>query len=96
MVHLFKIQKSGKSATRKLPLLPRFGFFLDIAGRQISFRQVPVTETIVNLLERGPSLLNFNAIVKEQLQEIKFPFGQQRQTVDVTARTVARKSKHQK
>jgi hypothetical protein len=43
--------KSPKSATRKLPLLPRFGFFIDIGGRQLSYRKVPLLETLANMIE---------------------------------------------
>lgn len=93
MIYLFRVEKSQKSNTRKVPFLPRFGVVVDIAGRRLSFRQAPFTETIVNLIERGPTLSNLQNIVSEQLNEIKFPFRKKRKTVNVQARTVSRKSK---
>jgi hypothetical protein len=92
MIHLFKVEAAPKSTTRKAPLLPRFGFVVDIAGKRVSFRQVPITETILNLLERGPSLKNLKKIAQEQIYEVTFPFRKKGQTVNVKARTVARKT----
>jgi hypothetical protein len=93
MIHLFKVEKVTKSTTRKFPFLPRFGVVVDVAGKRISFRQVPILETMLNLLERGPSLSNLQNIVSEQIQEVKFPHKRQRKTVNVKAKTVSRKSK---
>lgn len=93
MIHLFKVENLKKSKTRKLPFLPRFGFVFEVAGKRVSFRQVPLTETVANLFERGPSLSNLKNIISEQLQEICFPARKQRKTVNVEAKTISRKSK---
>lgn len=93
MIHLFRIEPAPKSETRKAPLLPRFGFVVDVAGKRISFRQAPITETIINLLERGPTLSNLKKIASEQIYEIKFPFRKKSLTVDVKAKTISRRSK---
>ena len=94
MIHLFKVEKSKKSQTRKFKYLPRFGFVVDVGGKSISFRQVPLLETVINLVERGPSLTNLQNIVNEQLQEVTFPSRKKRKTVNVKAKTVSRKSKN--
>lgn len=93
MINLFRVDKSGKSRTRKIPLLPRFGLVVDVAGRRISFRHAPLIETMVNLVERGPTLSNLQKIVSEQLHEISFPPKRRNKTLDVRARTVSRKAR---
>ncbi len=94
MIHLFKVERSSRTSTRKLPFLPRFGIVVDFAGRRWSFKQVPFTETLLNVLERGLSVRNFKAVIREQIQEINFPFKAKRQTVNVSARTVARRPRN--
>ena len=93
MIHLFKLENLAPSQTRKFPLLPRFGFVVDVLGKRISFRQVPFTETVANLVERGPSLTNLKNIAREQINEVKFPVKKLRKTVNVKAKTLSRKSK---
>lgn len=93
MINIFKMEKLRPTTTRKLPLLPRFGFVVDVAGRRISFRQAPLLETMVNLVERGITLSNMQKIVSEQLGEIKFPFESKPITVNVQSRTIARRVK---
>jgi hypothetical protein len=67
------VEKSKRTKTRKLPFLPRFGFIVEIGGRQIAYRQVPLTETLLNLRERGFSMKNLVKVAMEQINEVKFP-----------------------
>jgi hypothetical protein len=73
MANTLCIEKTKRTKTRKLPLLPRFGVVVEIGGRQFAYRQVPITETLLNLRERGFTMQNFVKIAAEQLAEIKFP-----------------------
>lgn len=93
MVNIFRIERSSKTRTRKLPLLPRIGVVVDIGGRRISYRQAPMLETLINLLERGASRSNFDKIIAEQLYEIALPSLIKRKTVDVKAETISSKPK---
>jgi hypothetical protein len=73
MANQLCVEKSKRTKTRKLPFLPRFGFVIEVGGRQISYRQVPMTETLLNLRERGFSMKNFVRVALEQLGEIELP-----------------------
>lgn len=90
----FQIDQSEPTPSRKLPFLPRFGIVIDCFGHQISYRRAPFLETIVNLIERGPTVANLQRIVMEQVSEINFPLRHRRRlTVNTTARTLSRKVK---
>ena len=93
MINLFKIERLKPTKTRKLPLLPRLGIVVELGGRRFSYRQVPLFETLVNLMERGPSFSNLQKIVMEQLYEVNLPSRTSRKTVKVRAKTVNRKQK---
>ena len=73
MANQLCIEKSEPSKTRRLPFLPRIGLFIDIAGRQITYRQVPITETLLNLRDVGFSMANLMKVAAKQFNEIKFP-----------------------
>ena len=95
-VNLFRVEKTDKSRSRKFSLLPRVGFVIDFAGRSYSFRHAPLLETLMNLLERGPSRANLQKIVTEQLYEISLPSLVRKKTVDVKARTIYQHTKELK
>ncbi|RYZ76081.1 MAG: hypothetical protein EOP04_32490 [Proteobacteria bacterium] len=87
-VNLFRVDKTDKSRSRKFPFLPRVGIVIDFAGKSYSFRHAPLMETLLNLLERGPSRANLQKIVTEQLYEISLPSLIRKKTVNVKARTI--------
>ena len=88
IINLFRVERSDKSRSRKLPLLPRFGLVVDFAGRRFSFRHAPLLETVLNLVERGATRANFEKIVMEQLYEISLPSLVRKKTVTVKSRTI--------
>ncbi len=96
LVNLFRVERTDKSRSRKFPLLPRIGIVVDFAGRSFSFRHAPLVETLLNLLERGPSRSNLEKIVTEQLYEISLPSLVRKRTVDVKARTIHVRAKELK
>jgi len=96
MVNLFRVERTSKTRSRKLPFLPRIGLVVDIGGRRISYRHAPIFETILNLFERGATRSNFNKIVMEQLYEISLPSLARKKTVNVKARTISAKPKRLK
>lgn len=93
MVNVFKVERTKKTKTRKLPLLPRLGVVVDFGGRRISYRQAPILETMINLVERGFTRSNFDKIIAEQLYEIALPSFVKKKTVNVQARTITTKPK---
>lgn len=93
MINVFKVEQSPKTRTRKLPLLPRLGLVVDIGGKRISYRQAPMLETVLNLLERGATISNFNKIIAEQLYEIALPSLIKKKTVNVEAKTISSRPK---
>ena len=66
---------------------------MELGGRRFSYRQVPLIETIMNLVERGPSFSNLQKIVLEQLYEVNLPSRTNRKTVKVRAKTVTSRQK---
>ena len=56
MAYTFYVQKSERTKLRRLPFLPRFGITVEAFGRQLTFKQVPLLETLLNLRDRGLSL----------------------------------------
>ena len=75
MATMLSVQKSERSKLRKLPFLPRFGFTIEVAGRQLTYRQVPLLETLLNARERGLTLKNLLSVAAEALDEVRFPAG---------------------
>jgi len=69
----FTMHKSERSKLRRLPLLPRVGFTLDIAGRQFTFKTAPLLETLLNWRDLGFTVANFRKVTSEELSEIIFP-----------------------
>ena len=93
MVNQFKVEKAKKSRSRKVPLLPRFGLVIEFGGKKFSYRHAPIFETMVNLIDRGPSFSNFQKIILEQLYEISLPTVSKKKTVNVKAKTVSSRPK---
>ena len=93
IINLFRMERSEKSRSRKLPILPRIGIVVDFAGRRFSFRHAPLLETLLNLMERGPTRSNFEKIVTEQLYEISLPSIVRKKTVNVKARTLSTRTR---
>jgi hypothetical protein len=73
MANMFSVNKAERSKLRKLPLLPRIGLTVEIAGRQFTYKHAPLLETILNARERGFSVKNLVRVASEQLAEIGFP-----------------------
>lgn len=96
MITEFFIEKVKQSRLRKLPLLPRLGLTVDFAGRRFCYRQVSLLETVLNLLERGPSLGNLQKIVKEELAEVQMPQRSTKRTVEVEVRTISAQQRRRK
>ncbi len=93
MVNILRIERSKRTRSRKLPYLPRIGIVIDFGGRRISYRQAPIIETILNLIERGASRSNFDKIITEQLYEIALPSFAKKKTVNVKAKTISSRPK---
>lgn len=70
MSNMICVDKSKPSAVKRLKFLPRIGFVVDFAGREVTFRGAPIIETLVNLKERGFSVKNFMEVAYSQLSEI--------------------------
>ncbi len=86
---LFESEKKKPSKTRKLPFLPRFGIYIDFAGRDFVYKQTSLLETALNLQERGLSLSNFTKLMVEQFAEIQFPIRKISKTINTSAKTIA-------
>lgn len=73
MMNQLCVEKSKASKTRKAPFLPRFGFYLEFAGREISYKHAPILEAILNLRSRGFSQANLMDLAQEVFNEIRLP-----------------------
>jgi hypothetical protein len=67
------LDKIDPGKTRRLPFLPRFGWVLEWNHHQLSYRQTPFLETLVNLRERGFSYENLLKVSLAEVKEIQFP-----------------------
>lgn len=70
MSSMLCVEKAKSSALKRLKFLPRFGIVVDFAGREITYRQAPVLETLVNAGLKGFSMKNFMEVAFQQLDEI--------------------------
>ena len=61
------VKKAKASKLKRVSLLPRIGIYIDFAGKEISFRQAPILETLLNMKLKRRSLFD---IVNQQLKEI--------------------------
>ena len=95
-MQFYRERKKKESKTRRLPLLPRVGVYVDWAGYETIFKFAPLLEALVQLPERGMSVYQLVKLSKEQLEEIKFPARKKAKTIDTTARTVSVKQKLRK
>jgi hypothetical protein len=83
MSNSISFQKSPKSNTRKLPFFPRFGLFIDVGGRQLSYRQVPLLEVLANVIQNKSGMKGFLESTREMLQEVRlFGFEKMEETKD--------------
>ena len=73
MANMLCLQKTEPSKLRRLPLLPRIGITIELAGRQLTYKQAPLLETLLNLKDRGFNLKNLAKVAQEELDEIRFP-----------------------
>jgi hypothetical protein len=80
---MLEMHKSKRTATRKLPFLPRVGLTVDFAGRHFAFRYAPMLETLMNVRERGFSVKNALSVLRAQLDEVGFPSLAPRKAVSV-------------
>lgn len=78
MANMFSVTKTESSRLRKLPLLPRFGIMVDVAGLRFTYKHAPLLETVLNARERGLSVTNLLKVAREQLAEIDFPAATKR------------------
>lgn len=90
---LLRLQRRKPSTSRKLPILPRFGFYLDIAGYEMTYKQVPILESVINLIERGWPPSQLYKIYKEQLAEIQFPIFKKAKIINVSFRNISAEGK---
>ena len=65
--------KVARSELRKVPLLPRLSFTIELGGRQLTIRTSPSIETLLNLRERGFNWKNLRRLAEEELSEIQLP-----------------------
>lgn len=72
MATMFSMKKTERSKTRRLPLLPRVGLVVDVAGRTFTFKYASLLETAMNVRDRGLPLSAFRKVLTEELAEIKF------------------------
>lgn len=85
-------KKKRRTSTKRLSLLPRFGIYLDVFGREYTFKKVPFIETLYNLItSRGLTISNLKKIKDKQFSEIDFSKVDDIKTVNTTAKAVARK-----
>lgn len=92
------IEKKSPTSTRKIPFLPRIGVYVDFAGYELYFKQVPFLESMLNLWEEGHEALlrqgkplsvsRLRSIVKQQFSEIKFPLIKFTKSIDTTFRSL--------
>jgi hypothetical protein len=66
MAMSLSIEKAKVSKLKRLKMLPRIGFTIDVAGYQLSYRNVPITETIINLFDTR--LQDSNSLKRLQAQ----------------------------
>ena len=71
MSNSISFQKAPKSNTRKLPFFPRFGFVIDIGGRQFSYRQVPLLEVLANVIQNKSGMKGFIESTRTMLEEVR-------------------------
>jgi hypothetical protein len=64
------VEKSKPSRVKRLPFLPRVGIFVDFGGREFSYRQAPLLETLYNLRGKRFNLKNLLGVAFQQLREI--------------------------
>jgi hypothetical protein len=71
MAMSLSIEKAKVSKLKRLKMLPRIGFTIDVAGYQLSYRNVPITETIINLFDTGFSMKNLMKVSALQCREVE-------------------------
>ncbi len=70
MSNMICVEKSKPSSLKRLKFLPRVGLVIDFAGQEITYRQAPLLETLVNLRKRGFSMKNLMEVALTQFSEI--------------------------
>jgi hypothetical protein len=70
MSNVISVEKSKPSKVKRLKLLPRIGLVIDFAGKELTYRQVPLLETLLNLRDKKLSVKNFMQVAYQQLNEI--------------------------
>ncbi len=70
MASQISLEKAKPSNLKRLTFLPRIGITVDFAGKQFIYRQAPIVETLVNLIDRGFNFKNLINVSVEQLNEI--------------------------
>jgi hypothetical protein len=70
MSNSISFEKAPKSESRSLPFLPRIGFVFDVGGRRLSFRNVPLLETLLNMRRTKKGLIETSVAM---LREVELP-----------------------
>ena len=91
MAFEFISKKTKKTSTKRLSILPRVGIYIDVLGREFTFKNVPVIETAYNLVTSGLTVSNLKKITKRQFSEIDFKKNSDVKTVNTTAKEIKKK-----
>lgn len=70
MSNSLSVEKSKPSRVKRLRFLPRVALFVDFGGRELSYRQAPLLETLYNMRGRKFSLKGLLEVAHQQLSEI--------------------------
>jgi hypothetical protein len=71
MGSFLRVEKSKPTSVKRLSFLPRFGVVIDICGKQFTYRQAPILETLFNLIGKGFTLKGLKEVAFQQLAEIE-------------------------
>jgi hypothetical protein len=71
MAMIVSLEKAKESKLKRLKWLPRIGLMIDVAGYRLSYRNVPIAETVLNLFETGFSMKNLMKVSTQQCREVE-------------------------
>lgn len=85
----FSFKKKEASKTRKVPILPRFGIVIDVAGYELIYKRVPLLETLVIIFSDARPTKRIANVLKQQFAEVQFPLKKAMRTLSTTHRTIS-------